>query len=112
MAVSLTGRLHGWADMARLTCPVGHRMKHDAVLFTDGVLRCRHKIGQGECGLHLYVVACQTPRSPDPDPRYCYVAEVTWEEVKALKALNLGTMDVLARLGLATPSLSPVGAAP
>jgi hypothetical protein len=78
-----------------LTCPRGHKLKHNAALLQHDVFICQHRAerGQGECGSRSYVLAMPGG--------YRYVAEVTPAEMLAMRDAQMDVDQVLAFLRLA-----------
>lgn len=101
--VPLTGRHRpmGWTDRRALRCPQGHHIKEDAILLTDGVIRCpwRGPQASGTCGALLYVLAVVPPRGTANAEGLYFVAAVTWAEVKRLRDEPMAVLDALELLG-------------
>jgi hypothetical protein len=112
-------RPHGWTTLAELTCPSGHHIRQDAILLEHGAIRCKHKI-QGrprdkgfECGAWLCVLgSVGWTVTEDADGRehvqlgdHVYVAAVTYDELRRIRAHRLGAAAALALLGIAWRTL-------
>lgn len=97
-------RFAGWCHVNAVVCPVGHAIPRDTFILTDGVVRCKHRLGTAgsECGKLLYLLASVPVRSPDDTTALVFVVEVTYLETQLIERQRWGTLDILRHLG-ATP---------
>lgn len=118
-APARAARFHGWTTIHDLHCAAGHHIRQDAIVLEHGAIRCKHRDPARrseqapECGRWLYVlgsVGWTVERDEAGNDRLVlgddvFVADVTWTELRHIRAHRLNAGRVLDYLGV--PRLSP-----
>jgi len=83
-----------------LHCPNGHRIGWEHAFHEAGYPRCHHRDpdGRSECGRRLFLQFF--PRVGNRLPPLLFIAEITWDEIKAVQKAGLDVPEILDFLGV------------